>query len=70
MMLNNNYLLDKDFLKKLDDQQEREIYAKVILLTFDDYLDFLTHCFLLTSDDQFITDADDEFFDLKLTNDN
>lgn len=36
-MLNTNYLLDKDFLKKLDDQQEREIYAKVILLTFDEH---------------------------------
>lgn len=44
--------------------------GNIELLTFDDYLDFLTHCFLLTSDDQFITDADDEFFDLKLTNDN
>ena len=36
-MSNNNYLLDKDFLKKLDDQREREIYAKVILLTFDEH---------------------------------
>lgn len=29
-------LLDKDFLKQLDEQRTREIYAKVIALDFDE----------------------------------
>ena len=29
-----NYLSDKDFLSQLDAHREREIYAKIVALTF------------------------------------
>lgn len=31
-----NYLYDQEFLKKIDEQQVKDVYAKVILLTFDE----------------------------------
>lgn len=33
---NNNPLLDKDFLLELDKHREREVYARIIALTFDE----------------------------------
>lgn len=36
-MLKANPLLDSEFLKKLDSQTTREIYAKIILMTFDEH---------------------------------
>ena len=35
-MNNQNFLLDKNFLKKLDIQQRREVYARVTSLSFDE----------------------------------
>jgi hypothetical protein len=32
-----NALLDKDFLKKLDDYNSKEIYARITALTIDEY---------------------------------
>lgn len=34
--MRQQYLLDKDFLKELDQQNEREVYAKIISLSFDE----------------------------------
>jgi hypothetical protein len=34
--MNNNYLLDFDFLKALDEWNEREIFIKIISLDFDE----------------------------------
>ena len=34
--MSNNYLLDKEFLKKVDSYYQREVYAKVVSLDFDE----------------------------------
>lgn len=34
--MNNEYLLDKEFLKKVDSYYQREVYAKVISLDFNE----------------------------------
>ena len=35
-MRNNSYLLDKDFLRQVDSYYQREVYAKVVSLDFDE----------------------------------
>ena len=42
-MINKDPLLDKDFLKALDQENQREIFAKIATLTFDeDPIEFIT----------------------------